>query len=66
MVIRRVFLNGRRPCIPIESSLARELNLAAGDHVVLTLTTRGTMEVQRLDEYYRDNPTVSSRTPRRR
>lgn len=60
MVIRKVFANGRRPCVPIESSLARQLKLAPGEPVALLVTARGTLEVMRLEDYYATRPRAAN------
>lgn len=65
MEIRKVFLNARRPSIPIPIHLSRSLKLEPGTYVALLVTKAGTLEVKRLDEHYADERARAGRPPRR-
>jgi len=65
MEIRKVFMNARRPSIPIPTYLSRQLRLEAGTYVALLVTPRGSLEIRRLDEHYADEQRRSGHPARR-
>lgn len=65
MEIRKVFRSNKRFCVPLPTSLARELGWQHGVYVVLTMERAGELTIRRVNV---DQPDVAVRkriSPRR-